>query len=456
MSACVYRGPNRHPEEGVALLLALLFIVLMTVLVMEFAYENQVESSFVDARTAQFEAEVAARSAVAAGMGLLAADANLASYGQGLISGNLGNDQQAADALANMADCDSLMDAWALGVPYRPINKAAMQCTISDEYGKLNLNALLMAADVYGGGGASTWDGAQLPVSGGTVPVNRYGDDSEPMVPEIENTLLVEALRSLFVARGADTDPTDAILDWIDADDESRVNGAENDVYGTLDVPYATKNAPFDSVEELLMVRGVTPEIFFGNPDNDELPLTELLTVRGDRNGRINPNTAPLEVLVAVGEALGQPGLAERVIEERELNPITSRQDAESRGLIEPTDPNRRPSGSDNSNPTLGPDGRPITGDVAFEQEPFVFSSRVFRIRGNGESGEVAVRIEAYVQRDAGMAAGMNYGGGLSGGGAGVGNQGGLGRSGAGVDVDEALMNSGPSMFRILDWRIER
>lgn len=457
MSARAPHGPSRHSEEGVALLLALLFIVLMTVLVVEFAYENQVESSFVDVRSAQFEAEVAARSAVAAGMGLLAADAQLASYAQTAVPSNLRDNSAIADALGGMADSDSLLDAWALGVPYRQINKAAMQCAISDEYGKLNLNALLLSAanEMYAD---SAWPDNQPPPSG-TVPVNRYDGDSESLVPETENTVLVEALRSLFIARGAEEDPVDAILDWLDADDESRASGAENDVYGMLDVPYATKNAPFDSVEELLMVRGIPPEIFFGNPENDELPLTELLTVRGDPQGRINLNTAPPEILVAVGEALGQPGLAERVLEEREVNPIMDRQDAESRGLVEPTaeanDPNNRPRPNNPDNGGLDPNLDPT---LAFQREPFVFSSRVFRIRGNGESGEVAVRVEAYVQRDASMAAGGYSGGDLGAGGLGGGmnptNRGPTGEGG--IAAEEALQNAGPSMFRILDWRIER
>lgn len=56
----------------------------------------------------------------------------------------------------------------------------------------------------------------------------------------------------------------DAILDWIDADDEPREFGAEIDYYSTLVPPYAPKNGPLDTVEELLLVTGVTPELLFG------------------------------------------------------------------------------------------------------------------------------------------------------------------------------------------------
>jgi general secretion pathway protein K len=56
----------------------------------------------------------------------------------------------------------------------------------------------------------------------------------------------------------------DSILDWIDPDDFRRINGAENDYYQSLKEPYNCKNGPLDSIEELLLVRGVTPELFYG------------------------------------------------------------------------------------------------------------------------------------------------------------------------------------------------
>jgi DNA uptake protein ComE-like DNA-binding protein len=56
----------------------------------------------------------------------------------------------------------------------------------------------------------------------------------------------------------------DAILDWIDPDDDQRESGAERDYYTTLDPPYAPRNGPLGSIEELLLVRGVTPALLFG------------------------------------------------------------------------------------------------------------------------------------------------------------------------------------------------
>ncbi len=67
---------------------------------------------------------------------------------------------------------------------------------------------------------------------------------------------------------GMTDDIADAILDWLDPDDEPREFGAEKDYYSGMTPPYAPKNGPLDSVEELLLVRGVTPELLFGDDVN--------------------------------------------------------------------------------------------------------------------------------------------------------------------------------------------
>jgi type II secretory pathway component PulK len=60
----------------------------------------------------------------------------------------------------------------------------------------------------------------------------------------------------------------DAILDWMDPDDEPREFGAEIDSYAALSPAYATKNGPLETIEELLLVRGVTPSLLFGMDAN--------------------------------------------------------------------------------------------------------------------------------------------------------------------------------------------
>jgi type II secretory pathway component PulK len=63
-------------------------------------------------------------------------------------------------------------------------------------------------------------------------------------------------------------DIANAILDWLDPDDDPRVNGAENTYYQGLTPPYYCKNGPLDSLEELLLVKGVTPQLLYGDDVN--------------------------------------------------------------------------------------------------------------------------------------------------------------------------------------------
>jgi general secretion pathway protein K len=56
----------------------------------------------------------------------------------------------------------------------------------------------------------------------------------------------------------------DSIEDWRDRDPNPHLNGVESDYYLTLPHPYIAKDGPVDDLSELLLVRGVTPEIYWG------------------------------------------------------------------------------------------------------------------------------------------------------------------------------------------------
>lgn len=56
----------------------------------------------------------------------------------------------------------------------------------------------------------------------------------------------------------------DSILDWMDADSTQREFGAEEEFYQGLVPPRHCRNAPFETVEELLLVNGITPDTLFG------------------------------------------------------------------------------------------------------------------------------------------------------------------------------------------------
>ncbi len=127
---------------------------------------------------------------------------------------------------------------------------------------------------------------------------------------------------------------TDSILDWIDADDLPRVAGAESDYYQGLPVPYFAKNAPIDNLSELQLIKGVTPEIYSGHaPDQQPdvfhhklgfgaapgraqgngLGLTNFFTPFS--NGRININTADRNVLQMIPGV--NAALADTIISQR-------------------------------------------------------------------------------------------------------------------------------------------
>jgi general secretion pathway protein K len=126
---------------------------------------------------------------------------------------------------------------------------------------------------------------------------------------------------------GPDADMiTDSIEDWRDRDDFRRPNGAESDYYQSLNPPYLAKNGPFDVPEELLLVRGVTPEIYYGKKgltDSGQrveyYGLQNYLTTFSSI-ARININAAPPAVLAAI------PGLdydiANEIVAMRQQEPL--------------------------------------------------------------------------------------------------------------------------------------
>lgn len=107
--------------------------------------------------------------------------------------------------------------------------------------------------------------------------------------------------RFAFDSQQQAIDFLDAIRDWIDSDDQDRDHGAEEGYYLSLARPYRPRNAPLQTLEELLLVRGMTDDIFYGNEEYSG--IIEYLTCYGT-DGRININSAPAPVLQALAEGL--------------------------------------------------------------------------------------------------------------------------------------------------------
>jgi general secretion pathway protein K len=119
-----------------------------------------------------------------------------------------------------------------------------------------------------------------------------------------------------------------SMIDWTDRDDQvsylpfirSEAKGAESSYYNRLKPPYACKNGSFETTEELLLVKGMTPEVF------DR--VGDYLTVYGD--GEININYASAPVLQSLSEEM-DAALARHIVERRRMKPFENL--TELRGL---------------------------------------------------------------------------------------------------------------------------
>ncbi len=80
------------------------------------------------------------------------------------------------------------------------------------------------------------------------------------------NTVPPMVLQQALTVMGVDADDisvvSDSIQDWRGPPAPPRVAGAESDYYQSLTPPYNAKNAPLDDISELLLVKGVTPEMY--------------------------------------------------------------------------------------------------------------------------------------------------------------------------------------------------
>lgn len=140
------------------------------------------------------------------------------------------------------------------------------------------------------------------------------------------NTASAPQLRYLFLESGVDITSVDtvvdSIMDWRDENDLHMLNGAEEDYYRSLEYPYSCKDGPFEAIEELLLVKGMTREIFYGSKDADGEQkykgVVQYLTVSGLNS--ININTSSDVVL----EAIFGIQQAANYISQRKIGPIKS------------------------------------------------------------------------------------------------------------------------------------
>jgi general secretion pathway protein K len=119
-------------------------------------------------------------------------------------------------------------------------------------------------------------------------------------------------MRHLFRALGIPEERLNPVLDWLDADDIERQDGAEAYFYQNLEEPYECANGPFLTVGQIFMVRGMREFAQFGEKKNKR--LLDYVTIYSD--GRININTAPKEVIESLAENMDS-ALAAAIVDYR-------------------------------------------------------------------------------------------------------------------------------------------
>ncbi|MBN2033883.1 MAG: general secretion pathway protein GspK [Deltaproteobacteria bacterium] len=158
-----------------------------------------------------------------------------------------------------------------------------------------------------------------IPATGpyeGRITIRIDNEGGKVNINLADHMLLRLAVSGLDLTEDEESVIVDSIMDWRDRDGTRRLNGAENEYYRSLATPYVCKNDDFDSISELLLVRGVTSEIFFGK-------LSERVTVYPSRKtaekklglkpgstkiaggfdfNKINVNAAPPDLLLALPE----------------------------------------------------------------------------------------------------------------------------------------------------------
>lgn len=243
-------------EKGMVLLLVLVLLALLSTLLADWAFSSLVELRQAETFRDSSRAYYLARGGVRVGRMLLQEDRN---------------------------NYDSLDENWALGIPSYPVGEgASVNIAIEDLDGRLDLNRIVDAS----------------------------GENPAPYR---------ERLRRLLEQLGA-TDAEalgDALLDWIDRNDASAQAGAESSYYQGLTPPYKAHNAPLDTLDELLLVKGFTPELL--------QQLTPFVTIHN--GGKLNLNTATAEV-IQCWDADMTTAVAERLLEARRTAPFKTLESA--------------------------------------------------------------------------------------------------------------------------------
>jgi general secretion pathway protein K len=247
---------GRHPERGIALILVLWIVVILSMAALSLSLLTRTEALATLSAKEEMENKFLAEAGIRRGiMELFYRHAN--------------RNQQVLLEGSEVFQCD--------GRAYTAeMADGRYRIRIMDESGKINLNTLT----------------------------------------DNNGIILKNLLMNNGVAEDTAVIIVDSILDWKDKDNLHRLHGAEDEYYQSLPRPYKAKNAAFDSLEELVFVRGITRQVLWGSADGKG--ILPFCTIHSTTD-KINLLSAPPEVLRAI------PGMTDdmirRIVEYRDLSP---------------------------------------------------------------------------------------------------------------------------------------
>lgn len=246
-----------------ALLVVLVVVALLTALVTDLAFSTMVDMRLAETFRDTTKAYYLAKGGINAGRMILNMDTN---------------------------NYDGLNEMWSQGVNNFPVGDAFVSVNISDMDGKLGINALVT------------------------------GDSPD--------TVMVDRFYRLFVVLGFEplmaADLTANLIDWLDTGstpyplirtDGANIStaGAESAYYQELPQPYPIKNGPLETLDELALVKGFTPEVL-----RQVLPHVGLHGYPA-----VNINTASAAVLRSLDLEVDD-SVAETLINYRRESPIAN------------------------------------------------------------------------------------------------------------------------------------
>lgn len=264
MKISLHKKPN-----GIALIIVMVTIFVLAVLAGAFAFSMKIETKL--ARNASYETELEwlGRSGVEVAKYVLALQANSPNEPYNSLN------QVWAGGPGSALSSNTPLSSITLKDHKFKLGNGTFQVTITDLERKLNINKVANSPDI---------------------------------------------LNQAFITMGVDAGEYPQIIasiqDWIDTDDDPHIGGAESDYYGGLKPPYLAKNGPIDDLSELLLIKGITPEMYWGSgstnvpqpavaaPQNpfsssmvmsNTVGLVELFTAIS--SGKLNLNTVSAQTL---------------------------------------------------------------------------------------------------------------------------------------------------------------